>query len=212
MRFVCAVFVGLTGVLFPSICSAEWVLTVLGPNLRPASINDRGDVAGRADIRAGHTDFVPFVWTTKDGLTRLYDIPNGSATDINNKGQVVGIERGAEEEMEVGFLWNAQGSLTYMSNAHHLQISGMNERGQVAGIIYECGQTSCSARPMVWTIEDGTVVLPDLGEGGQALAINRHGDIAGVVYVDGVQHGATWSYKRHARESQTSAKRVEATR
>ncbi len=90
--------------------------------------------------------------------------------------------------------WNAQGAITYEGDAS-LQASAMNDSGQVAGTTYQCGETSCRSHAAVWTV-DGMTMLPDRGEGGQALAINRHGTVAGVVFRGGVSYGALWSYQR----------------
>ncbi len=79
---------------------AMWTLHVLGPNLRATAINDRSDIVGGADGS-------PFVWTVKDGIRLLDDLPGARATDINNQGQVVGIEPGGGSEMDLGFLWSA---------------------------------------------------------------------------------------------------------
>ena len=91
-------------------------------------------------------------------------------------------------------LWNARGSVTYAADAA-LQVFGMNDKGQLVGIAVECTPSFCLGRPTVWTRRGGAVLLPDLGQGGQALALNRHGEVAGVVFVDGVQYGAIWSYE-----------------
>ena len=84
----------------------------------------------------------------------------------------------------------------------------MNDKGQLVGITNECSPTFCMNLATVWTRRDGTVVLTDLGQGGQALAINRRGEVAGVAFVNDVQYGAIWSYE----PSKFSNKRVDARR
>jgi hypothetical protein len=328
MHRVFVVIIGLAVLFFPSVCSAEWVLKVVGPSLRVTAINDRGDAAGAAMVADGAGSY-PFIWTAKQGLRLLEQFPGGRATDINNKGAVVGILPGGGSEMDLGFLWsaaegavhlgtflpdsinddgliggscsdwvttipqaclwadgvitpialptpsgsccsmgiwvnehgmtagcalpvacdpflrtrrgelvlldvpsdarvvevhalnnrgetagvafshdpyaspkmllwNAEGALTYTTDAS-LQLFGMNDKRQLVGITGECSATFCIDRATVWTRRDGTVVLPDLGEGGQALAINRRGEVAGVVYVNGVQYGAIWWYEQSGR-------------
>ncbi len=159
-------------------------------------INNRGQVAGNA---WGHTPFggdpvggtavvAPVRWDADGSITRLPTVPGwpmGSATGINDSGEVVGEARvpwflptplpgtppgGAAR-------WDPEGNvadLGTLPGATHSAANAINERGQVAGTAY-FGLSMNQHNAVRWQA-DGSIT--DLGPG-QANAINNAGQVVG---------------------------------
>ena len=83
--------------LFLIVCSptasrAQWVAQVLGPlegrSTVATAINAGGDVVGYSWNERGSQ--IPFVWTSQTGYRAFPGDAEGWATDINNRGDIVG--------------------------------------------------------------------------------------------------------------------------
>lgn len=107
----------------------------------PASINDRGEVAGASIAKDGTVH--PFYWTEQTGIQDLGEPQGAIATGIpcchtiNNSGQIVGISVGANGPH--AYLWE-QGQMLDLNSAIPvnsgwvLQFPGsINDRGQIVG-------------------------------------------------------------------------------
>ena len=184
MHLVFAVITGLAVLFFPSVCSAQWILKVLGPNLRATAINDRGDVAGAAMVTDGAGSY-PFIWIAKEGLRLLDEFPGGRATDINNKGEVVGILPGGGSEMDLGFLWSeAEGAVhlgTFLPDS-------INDKGLIGGSCSDWVTTIPQA--CLWA--DGvitSIALPSPSGAccSMGIWVNEHGMSAGCALQGGCQ-------------------------
>ena len=161
----------------PSTSQAQWGLEMLGPlNGRQtvaAALNDRGDVVGHSWNADGVQ--IPFLWTRKAGyLTFLGDV-TGLATDINNRGEVVGVQLSTF----AGFLWSEAGGLVNLGAG--FWPTSINEAGVIAG---SCDSVSAEdAGPCVW--ERGALRSLHVPFGGSALAVNEAATVVGNTFLPG---------------------------
>ena len=161
--------------------------TLGGLSARATDLNDRGQVVGTMQVPEGD-GVVPhaFRWEVRSGRV---DLGVGTATAINDLGQVVGLE----SEM-VGFFWDPRtgrepiivtpsGGVTGFS----LQITGINDRTQVIGTALQA---------FLWDRKSGTQSLDTIGAlSSDAAAINRRGQVVGRVQdpVADVDHAYRWT-------------------
>jgi probable HAF family extracellular repeat protein len=139
------------------------------------AVNDRGDMVG-GRVFAG-TLTHPFLWRSGK-LTDLGELKptndgSGEATDINNRGEIVGIsntESKTPPVRERAFIWRNGVMTALFSLDTESFASAINDRGQVVGS-YAVGGVS---HAFLW--QNG--VLTDLGPG-TAVDINDRGQIAG---------------------------------
>jgi probable HAF family extracellular repeat protein len=139
------------------------------------AMNGRGDLVG-ARVFSG-TPRHPFLW--RDGklidlgeLTPTYD-GSGEATDINNRGAIVGFSRIGSKAPPVderAFIWRSGVMTALMAPNTNSVANAINDRAQVVGT-YTVGEVS---HAFLW--EDG--VVTDLGTG-QAIDINERGQVIG---------------------------------
>lgn len=146
---------------------------VIALPLRPAHINEAGQVAGTtASHRAA-------LWTEQSGLHEL-PLPagfyNSEATAVNDSGHVTGVvyDRGFSQHRAFTF---ANDALTLLSGeqSHSYDIS---DSGQVAGESLLPGKTITG--PVLWSEN----TIQSLGGccGGSAKRVNKHGDVIGDFY------------------------------
>jgi probable HAF family extracellular repeat protein len=144
----------------------DGVMTSLGSLFFPVAINKAGDVVGN------DTNGKIVVWG--NGVLTTLDVPGpASATDINDRGQIVG------NSLAGAFLWDG-GTLTPLGTLGGTAsfATSINNHGQIVGYSQISGDGAYHA--FLW--ERG--VMTDLGtlSGGssRAFAINDHGDIVGL--------------------------------
>jgi len=149
-----------------------------GDSVQVTSLNDRGVIVGAmyfADIDRA----VPISWNPRDGVEKVVgDLPgaeSGIATDINNRGTIVG--NIVYNMVPRGFMWSeADGFVdlgSFLPNA-------INDRGQIAGTCVEELSQNFQFWPCFW--EDGsTTELGDGGRSGGASGINERGEVVGQV-------------------------------
>ncbi len=149
--------------------------TLGGNNTHAYSINNRGEVVGtsKATSTGSLSDMHAFLWTQSGGIR---DIGIGSAQDINNRGQVVGMEIWRAflwtEDLGRVFLGDLGGGLTHASMA-----TAINDRGQVVGWSLT---PSGYWHPFLWTPDGGIIDLGSLGNyTSYAWDINNRGQIVG---------------------------------
>jgi probable HAF family extracellular repeat protein len=123
------------------------------------------------------------------GVARPHDGISAYATDINDRGQIVGAV-GSD-----AFFWDA-GELTFVGLKGYSCAVAINERAQAVGSSWKA-----NGHERAWLWEDGrTKALAGLGgPTGRATDINNHGEIVGVASLPGpspddgpVEHGVLW--------------------
>ena len=164
------------------------------------AINDRGQITGMSETKKGEPYVSAFLW--ENGKMRLLAPQTKSdpvlapwATDINDRGQVVG------EWRLHPFLWQ-DGKIRdlgllgkQMTGGEAL---GINERGQVVGASYSEEDEHEFYRAFLW--EKGTMIalprLPGGGEYEEADDINNQGQIVGWGKTkSGETHAVLWTLK-----------------
>ena len=149
-----------------------------GDFVQVTSLNDRGVIVG-AMYFADIDRTVPISWNPRDGVEKVIgDLPgaeSGIATDINNRGTIVG--NIVYNMVPRGFMWSeADGFIdlgSFVPNA-------INDRGQIAGTCVEELSQDFQVRPCFW--EDGSITdLSDGARSGGAFGINDRGEVVGQV-------------------------------
>jgi hypothetical protein len=121
---------------------------------------------------------------------RLPDLgAGGYARSVNANGQIIG----AVTDPTSGgpgkpAIWNS-GALTLLPTGRFDVVfpNAINNSGVIVGL----GQVGATSKPIEW-INGVLVELPDLGQGGSAIALNDAGQIVGSVTVGQQQVAATW--------------------
>jgi probable HAF family extracellular repeat protein len=164
--------------------------TLGGDGSQPYAVNDRGEVVGSSSTgTATH----PFVWRngtmTDLGVLEAGPYEYGRATDINERGQVVGfsvVNGDPEESGSHAFLWD-QGVLKDLGTlgGEDSLAFGINDRGEVVGF-------SQIATGELHAFRWSRGRMSDLGPG-EAHGINDASQVAGwAVLADGNHHAARW--------------------
>jgi probable HAF family extracellular repeat protein len=155
------------------------------------AINDRGAVVGEGILAPGALGFHPFLWENGRlidlGVLEQGEWEYGRATDVNNRGQVVGfsvVNQNPEQSGQHAILWQ-HGVLTDLDPLGIDSLAtAINNRGQIVGTRY----TADGPHAVVW--HNG--VMTDLGSG-YAADINDRGQVIGLNQAGG--SGATMWYR-----------------
>jgi probable HAF family extracellular repeat protein len=162
--------------------------TLGGSDAIASVINERGDVAGTANLNSPPScisalpTFHPFLWRNNKmrDLGDLGGTQTAGVTGLNDRGEVAGGVTGPGDQTEVAFLWNGK-KLVQLSSPG--QAEWINNRGQVVG---EGTPNVCGGYPtpgdhaFLWS--DGKYT--DLGvlrgtDRSDAVWINDHNKIVG---------------------------------
>jgi probable HAF family extracellular repeat protein len=161
--------------------------TVMSLPLRPAAINDAGQVAGTtADHRAA-------VWSAKDGLHEL-PLPPGfahaEAVAINGRGHVVGVAFDQAFANQQPFMF-ADDVLTLLPG-EKARAYGINESNTVSGESLLPGKLR--TEPVLWSGKNFRPIPACCG--GTAKSINALGQVVGDAYDDeGRYYAFQWTEK-----------------
>lgn len=175
-----------------------------GNNSFATGANNRGEVVGWAEngiqdttCRANNQvlQFLPVVWQAKSGkIKTLPTLPgdsSGSATAINNKGQIVGITGDCDQAVgrhtaRHAVLWD-RGSIIDLGNLgapYWNTPTAINQRGDIVGFAGVPGDEEGNIfKAFMWTKEGGIVHLPPLTNLGhvdsEAYGINERRQVVG---------------------------------
>jgi probable HAF family extracellular repeat protein len=100
----------------------------------------------------------------------------GYPTDINNRGQIVGVSGVNPDGTPSAFLWD-DGEVTYLAGSASSEAWEINEQSEIVGIVVSSGV----AHAFVWRSGELTELpsLSSASESGQARGINNAGLIVG---------------------------------
>lgn len=102
----------------------------------PAAINNRNEIVGSYLADSSR----PFVWNAKHGLRVLALLEGddfGSAADINDRGEIVGVSLSNTQYLEHSVRWHRNGeiealNIPFLEGASHYA-TGINRRGEISG-------------------------------------------------------------------------------
>ena len=167
--------------------------TLGGTSGAPASMNNRGQVAGNSNM-PGDLTFHPFLWDRKKGIRDLGTLggDNGTVDQINEAGDVVGKADLPGSQLHDGFLWR-KGTMTDLGTLPGdpcTRANWINEQRQIVGNSSDCTNPF---HAILW--EDGgpaidlnTLIPPNSSlQLTNAYDINDRGEIAGVGLPPGCQ-------------------------
>jgi probable HAF family extracellular repeat protein len=148
-------------------------------------VNDRREVVGQAEQANGSR--VAFLWTQRDGMRSLGDVPGGrhesAALHVTNRGSVVGYVYGNAGQHAM--LWTERDGMRDLNDlpggSNESAAFSANDRGQIVGYGYTAGPGLGYRRAVLWT-EDGA--MRDLGvlkpgDDSVAVDINNDGTVLG---------------------------------
>jgi len=156
-----------------------------------SGINDRAQVIGSAGQA--------FLWDTHSGARSLDTLNalSSGATDINNRGQVVGRVQDALADVDHAYRWTRASGMVDLTTgkdfAYNATSTAINDGGDVVG------WTMTSAGPangeaFLWTRSSGLLHLGTLG-GDSSAAVdvnNRHWVAGNSTTTAGSQHAVVW--------------------
>jgi len=145
------------------------------------AINNRSQIVGSFRTGPDGTWDHWFIW--ENGT--MHDMGLGHACDINNVGQVVG------ESGNRAFVWQ-NGDMQYVAGDNSYAYS-INEHGQVVGT----ARGDSWGHPFLWqngVYEELPTPLSEWAPGGEALAINNLGEVAGYYRYNGDRSSGRYDY------------------
>jgi probable HAF family extracellular repeat protein len=167
-----------------------------GTDAQAALINEHGQVVGwsytnsaPSNICAGLWNFGfflttgSFIWDPKNGMRDIGDLGGSCtiATDLNNRGQVVGLSAVAGDLELHPFVWDAVNGMTDLdpsTGRNTIFALAINEHGTVVGST--CGRgLPGECHSFRWQITAGKWKRTDLGKGSVPTSINGFGQIVG---------------------------------
>jgi probable HAF family extracellular repeat protein len=143
-----------------------------------------------------------FIWDRKDGLRPLDALlaPGGrsSATDINRRGQIVGLSSVAANGTAHAFLHEPDGQeldLDLSGSQSSSFATALNDFGQVVGRRTSMGQIT---QGFIWDRDNGMRPLSTGPDFVDPIAINNRGQIA--VFLNGSTRAARWTRSEGLRD------------
>jgi probable HAF family extracellular repeat protein len=166
--------------------------TLGGTTSVATAINNFGQVVGTSATATG--EFHAFSWTARGGMVDLGVLAGGlasSATDVNDRGQVVGGSQklGATEIEDHAVMWKANGRMIDLGPSDlATRAWAISAGGHVMGYAYPPGaQGGVTFR---WTARHGMVLTRGLGGWDTfAMDVNATGQIVGYSHLPGSDVG-----------------------
>ncbi len=165
-----------------------------GTDAEAMLINERGQVVGNSYTSSSPSTLCAgagfalttgsFIWDKKNGMTDLGNL-GGTCTfvsDLNNRGQIVGVSSPAGDQFQHAFLWDKQKGMQDLGGSLGGNNTGafvINREGKAVGFAYLPGETTFHA-----TLWRHVGEMTDLGTVGNdqcsyATGINAEGQIVG---------------------------------
>src|ERR1700730_7924584 len=147
-----------------------FTVTDIGPNVEPAGINARGQVAATGNCPTCGPNQQALLWSARTGLQDLGGSTNnfigGSAAfGLNDLGEVVGTSNSPFSPVPCcdAFLWSSSGKIQDLGALPGCAATGIgiNDRSEVAGISEpNTSPSNVSCHPFLWNSTNG---MQDLG-------------------------------------------------
>lgn len=148
--------------------------TLGGSNSWAAAINERGQMVGVSDTKAGGRH--AFLWSRG----RMIDLgtlggPKSNAYALNDRGQVVGWSSTAARKQHA-FLWK-NGKMVDLGKQGISEAVAINDKGQIIG--HRRARQHSSPRALMWQGDSETALGTLGGKQSSPAAINERGQIVG---------------------------------
>lgn len=174
------------------------------------AINDKGQVVGSSTV--GFVDgnwpgdyMAPVLWNGQTPPTRLANVESAGnvivearvATDINNKGQIVGwgVNRNASGNFQPdhALIWDGENVAEIDPGKYFSRAEAINDAGQVVGIasVGDPFGSDYGERAHLWSNGAGTL-LDSFGQYSIAKDINNEGLIVGYSVLSGNEYATMW--------------------
>jgi probable HAF family extracellular repeat protein len=163
-----------------------------GRHAAPADISRRGQVVGSEQAPGGSiaqpVELFPFTWSLGGRRQLTAEGVQGTAVDVNERGQVLGRRSTTPTAFPV-VVWNRDGSVVQAPDDVSMA-TAINNRGQVATVRW----TGSAEHAAVWQAGGGVVDLGTLGGiASHADAIDESGRVAGTsLTATNEQHAFLW--------------------
>lgn len=145
------------------------------------AVNDLGQVVGTAGTPSGL--FHAFRWSKQTGLVDLNrpGVGNSIATDINNRGEVVGVARFPGQRQEHAFRWSPRTGMVDLGSLNNYSAAfGINDAGTAVGYSEAAAEPGILIQPVRWPAGGGIIPLSDFPDpAAVAEDINNAGQIVG---------------------------------
>jgi probable HAF family extracellular repeat protein len=168
-----------------------------GTDAQAILINEAGQVVGYSYTGSSPTTVCPtgflatgsFIWDKKNGMTNIGNLGGTCtiATNLNNRGQVIGVSNLTGDQLQHAFLWDNQHKIQDLGGSLGGDYTGafaLNDEGQAAGYAYLAGDTVFHAA--LWKHVGKMTDLGTLGSDqcSAATGINADGQVVGVSLAD----------------------------
>ena len=163
-----------------------------GTDAQAILINEPGQVVGYSYTGSSPTTGCPtgflatgsFIWDKKNGMKDIGNLGGTCtiATNLNNRGQVIGLSNPTGDQSQHAFLWDRQHNIQDLGGSLGGNYTGafaLNDEGQAAGYAYFAGDTLFHAA--LWKHVGNMTDLGSLGSDScsYATGINADGQVVG---------------------------------
>jgi probable HAF family extracellular repeat protein len=152
-------------------------LGTIGRQTWADDVNDHQVVVGWTERDTDARERYAFQWTREGGMQTLPNLPGGAreggaATDVTNKGLIVGYSYGKNGQEAVRWVdGRAQGLGDFPGGIHESAAFAANERGQIVGVGHVAGSDGGPmSRAFLWSEDEGMIDLGALGPDHSSVA------------------------------------------